>query len=189
MSVRFVPHTALAREEVEKLAEQFDWELYSTKAIAGNSPSQQIWLTPDRGAAVYWIEDDLLQVDYIMIAGPDRGSTVELVRERIGVHDNATMAELFDSTRDGVAVMNALRMLCVHCSGPFDPEMFALFRWAMNDPEPLVRRIAVFCAGRVDWEELDPLFAFLQEHDPEEEVRDEARRTIAERNRVESAKA
>ncbi|MFE7525834.1 hypothetical protein ACFU7Y_08925 [Kitasatospora sp. NPDC057542] len=181
--VRLVPKDVLGRAEVDRLAEEAGWDLHSTSESSNGSPFQKIWLTPDRGAAVYWIEDDLLQVRYFLIAGLDREPTVEFVRRRIDVHDNETMTELFDSTRDGVALMNALRMLSVHCYGPFDPDMFALFRWSMNDPEPLVRRIAVFCAGRVDWEELHPLFVFLREHDPEEKVRDQARAVIAERDR------
>ncbi|WP_405734200.1 hypothetical protein OG607_39335 [Streptomyces sp. NBC_01537] len=185
--IRRVPKPGAGRAEIEQLAERAGWSRYRTVQASGNTPFEIIWLTRDQGATVHWIEGELTPVHYVVVTGADTEPVLDVLRAGLDLYDDASLAELFDGTRDGVRLMDALNLLGVHCSGPFDPEMFALFRWALHDPEPVVRRVALMSAANTGWEEFTPLMEYLRDHDPVVEVREDAEAILAARSRGEDS--
>jgi len=177
--IRLVPKPGVGRAEIEQLAERSGWLHF--RSIEGGEyiPFEGTWVTPDGGAAIHWIEDEANGVHYLAVEGPDPEPALDVLRSELDLYDDASLAELFDRTRDAVALMEALRILGVHNWGPFDPDHFALFRWAMHDPEPLVRRVALTSAANTRWPEIEPLLEHLREHDPVPSVRDRAATMLA----------
>jgi len=173
-ATRLVPKDGTGRADVERLAGRFGWSHHRTTEASGTAPFEIVWISPDRGAAVHWIEGELTPVHYLVVGGPDIAPTVELLRRELDLHDDESLAELIDGTRDGSSLMDALNILGVHCSGPYEPQLFALFRWALNDPEPLVRRVALLSVANAGWPEFRPLVEYLRDHDPVAVVREDA---------------
>nr|PPQ56748.1 hypothetical protein C5F59_08760 [Streptomyces sp. QL37] len=159
---------------MEQLAKQLGWTHHRTTQRGEQAPFEITWLAPDRGAAIHWIEDHLVRVDYLLVQGPAIAPTVSSLKSRIDFHSSESLQEVFDGTRDSSALMDALHALGVYCSGPFDPDLFALFRWSMHDPDPLVRRVALLTASLTDWPEFIPLVNYVRTHDPSESVRAQA---------------
>lgn len=173
-TVRLVPKSATTRADIEQLAGQSGWVHHGTTAKGERTPFEITWLSPDRGATVHWIEDHLIHVDYVLLEGPDTDPTLQELTSALDFHTAESLHDLFDATRDGAAVMDALHVLGVHCSGRFDPDLFALFRWALHDPNPLVRRVALRMVALTDWAEFLPVIDYVRSHDPAESVRSQA---------------
>ncbi|MFE7126902.1 hypothetical protein [Streptomyces sp. NPDC057617] len=172
--IRLVPKSGTGRTDIEHLAEQLDWTYHQKTPKGEQTPFEIIWLSTDRGAAIHWIEDHLIRVDYLLIQGPDVDPTLGELESRLDLHSSESLQDLFDGTRDGSAVMDALHVLGVHCSGPFEPDLFALFRWSMHDPDPLVRRVALLMVSLTNWNEFIPLLDYIRKHDSVESVRAQA---------------
>jgi hypothetical protein len=172
--VRLVPKSPFGRVDAEKLAESLKWTHYETVEGGEGAPHEVIWISADRGAAVHWIEDNLVRVKYFLVKGGHPGPTVDLLRSHVDVHDSRSLQEAFDGTRDSGALMDGLHMLGAHCSGVFDAELFALFRWALHDPDPLVRRVALLTVAMTSWREVLPLLDYIRKDDPVASVRAQA---------------
>lgn len=169
--IRLVPRTTVSRADIEQLADSLSWTHYRTTTEDAQRPHETTWLAPDHGAAIHWIEDHVIRVNYLLIQGPDVAPTTDALKSRLDFYTSESLQATFDETRDGSALMDALHTLGVHCSGPFDPDLFALFRWAMNDPDPLIRRVALLAASMTHWREFIPLLDYVRAHDREESVR------------------
>ncbi|MER5556018.1 hypothetical protein ABT001_30840 [Streptomyces sp. NPDC002793] len=172
--IRLVPRAVTSRADIEQLAKQLGWTHHRTTQKGERTPFEITWLSPDRGAVIHWIEDHLVRVDYLLVQGPAVDPAISSLKSRIDFHSSESLQEVFDETRDSSALMDALHALGVYCSGPFDPHLFALFRWSMNDPDPLVRRVALLTASLTDWLEFIPLMDYVRTHDPSESVRAQA---------------
>ncbi|MCX4969417.1 HEAT repeat domain-containing protein [Streptomyces sp. NBC_00654] len=176
--VHLVPKTPFNREEMERIAAGLDWTVHRvverTKGEPDGVPFEIIWLSNDQESAIHWIEDHLLQVDYIAITGPSRLHTAETLSNIIEFHTPTSMVDLFSSTRDGDALMDAVRLLSIQCQEQFDHKLFSLLRWAVNDPTPIVRRVALVVASTIEWEQIEPLVQYVHDHDLDELVRFES---------------
>lgn len=169
-----VPSTTVERAEIEQLADSLSWIHYRTTEASEQTPYEAIWMAPESGAAIHWIEDHLIHVDYLLLQGPDIDPSINALKSRLALHTADSLRETFDETRDAPALLDALYDLGVHCSGQFDPELFALFRWTLHDPDPLVRRVSLLAASMTNWSEFIPLLDYVRNHDREELVRLEA---------------
>lgn len=180
--VRLVPKVPFGREEMKQLAERLGWTLHAVQEGEPDAPEgvpfEMIWISVDQKSAIHWIEDHLLLVNYIGITGPSRAHTEVLVRDALDVHSPDSMTDLFDSARDADSLMNSVRMLSIQCQGDYDPQLFALLRWAANDPSPIVRRVTLLAASTISWAEVDPLVQYVRDHDLDETVRAEAAQVL-----------
>jgi len=122
---------------------------------------------------VHWIEGELTPVHYLVVGGTGHRPTVELLRRELDLHDDESLAELIDGTRDGSSLMDALNILGVHCSGPYEPQLFALFRWALNDPNHWFAEWPC-CPWRTRLAGVPPAGGNLRDHDPVAVVREDA---------------
>jgi hypothetical protein len=174
--IRLVPRPPVGRDEVERLAGKAGWRHGRTH----DGPLEIIWLSPERETGIHWIEDDTMMVRYLVVEGPAAEPTAAFIRDEMDVFDTSSFVEYFAGLDDEIDVMNAVRMLGVHCArSPFEPNLYPLFRDALAHPVPLVRRIAMLAVAVVRWPEFEPLLAHLSTNDLDADVRDEAIETLA----------
>jgi hypothetical protein len=172
--IRLVPKPGTGRVQVEQLAERSGWLFFRSREKTEKVDFEETWVTPDGGAAIHWIEDAIIEQHYISVEGSNPQPVLDLLRAELDLYDDGSLIALLDGTRDGSALMDALWILGIYCWGPFDPKFFAWIRWAMHDPEPVVRRVAVMSAVNAGWPEFLPLLEYVRDHDPAPEVRDNA---------------
>jgi hypothetical protein len=168
---------------MKQLAERLGWTLHAVQDgepdAPDGAPFEIIWISVDQKSAIHWIEDHLLQVNYIGITGPSRAQTEVLLRDVMEIHSPDSMTDLFDSARDADSLMNSVRMLSIQCQEDYNPQLFALLRWAANDPSPIVRRVTLLTASTINWAEIDPLVQYVHDHDADETVRAEAAEVLS----------
>ncbi|GAA3184466.1 hypothetical protein GCM10017688_44080 [Streptomyces ramulosus] len=176
---KLIPKNPFDRERMHRLADQLNWIPVDLGPSDNAQPHEEVWALGDYRTAVHWIEDDAFRVHYIAVEGESRAQAVSDIRNHVEVHTSASLAGLVTGERDTLAVMDSLRMLAMQSSEEFDPEIFAMVRWALNDPEPAVRRVALLASSIMPWAQLDPLLEYVSRHDLDEAVRTDAREALA----------
>lgn len=176
IAIRLVPKPTVGRDQVERLARKAGWRHGRTH----DGPLEIIWLAPERETGIHWIEDDTMMVSYLVVEGPAAEPTAAFIRDEMDVFDTSSFVEYFAGLDDEIDVMNAVRMLGVHCArSPFEPNLFQLFRDALAHPVSLVRRVAMLAVAVAGWPEFEPLLAGLSTDDLDVDVRDDAIETLA----------
>ncbi|MFJ2877433.1 HEAT repeat domain-containing protein [Streptomyces sp. NPDC087272] len=141
-------------------------------------PEEEIWLTDDSETAVHWINDDLLDVSYIAVRGVNAATLAEEIRSKIPMDDIPQLQARAITDRDSDALIDTLyRTAIVACSN-YDPQAFALLRWGLYDPDPLIRRVSLLAVSITGWENFIPTLDEISKQDPVDEVRDQAARVL-----------
>ena len=167
-------------DALEGAAERAGWEKVMDDPRDGNRPHRVAWEGPWEDLRVYYIDDHLIGVPYLIVRGPDSERALEDVMETLPSHtlDPAIMNAL--AARESEDKKTAIRRIGV-LSGAAepDPAVLALFDAAFIDPDPEVRRAAIGAATYPAWREFEPRLEILVEHDEDESVRDLAQRALA----------
>ncbi|MEE1773186.1 HEAT repeat domain-containing protein [Streptomyces sp. JV185] len=143
---------------------------------ANQSPEEEIWLTADSETAAHWINDELLGVSYIAVRGVDSATLVERIRSKISMDDISRLQTRAITDREPDLLIDTLYRTAIVASSGYDPQAFALLRWGLNDPDPLIRRVSLLAVSITNWENFVPVLDEISEKDPVEEVRDQATR-------------
>ncbi|MFF9479726.1 HEAT repeat domain-containing protein [Streptomyces sp. NPDC014733] len=175
---KIIPKKPFDRERMHDLAEQLNWVPVDLEPSDNAQLHEEVWALGDYRTAIHWIEDDVFRVHYIAVEGESSAQVISEIRNHVEVHTSASLADLATGERDTLTIMDSLRMLAMQSSEDFDPEIFAVVRWALNDPEPVVRRVAVLASSIMPWRKLDPLLEYVSRHDPDEAVRADAREAL-----------
>ncbi|MFD7900068.1 HEAT repeat domain-containing protein [Streptomyces sp. NPDC059743] len=139
-------------------------------------PNEEIWLSSDERSAVHWIEDDLIGVSYIAVRGTDVIPLSERIRSKLPTDDVAQLRSRAMVDRGPDALIDTLYRTAVVADSGYDPEAFSLLRWGLNDPDSLVRRVALLAISITGWPEFTGLLDEVSANDPVDEVRDQAER-------------
>ncbi|WP_329569383.1 HEAT repeat domain-containing protein [Streptomyces sp. NBC_01361] len=188
--IQLIPREPFGREDIQAFAEENGWTPAEVNQPEG--PIEELaWVlglvdadSPDdtedvETVVVHWVEDRRFQVDYLAVEGDGAESFADWLRGELPLHSDKSLAEMTASTRDESALMRALRRLGVnHAGREFDRAAYDLLRWALHDPEPLVRRNALLAASVMDWQELVPLLMYVSETENDPNVREQAATTL-----------
>ncbi|TCC10204.1 HEAT repeat domain-containing protein [Kribbella soli] len=188
--IQLIPRGPFGREDIQAFAEEQGWT--PAEVTVPEGPIEELaWVlglvdadSPEDSeeietVVVHWIEDQRFQVDYLAVEGDDPESFADWLRGELPLHSDQSLAQLTASTRDDAALMRALRRLGVNYAGrAFDSTSYGLLRWALHDPEPLVRRNALLAASLLDWPELVPLLTYVSETENDLAVREQALTTL-----------
>lgn len=101
---------------------------------------------------VHWVEDHSFQVGYLAVEGDQNESFAEWLRGELP--------------------------LLNYAGREFDRVSYDLLRWALHDPEPLVRRNALLAASVMNWQQLVPLLTSVSETENDPTVREQAMTTL-----------
>ncbi|MEU5213458.1 HEAT repeat domain-containing protein [Streptomyces sp. NPDC020742] len=175
---KLIPKKPFDRGRMHRLAEQLNWIPVALDPSDDDQIFEEVWALGDYGTAVHWIEDDVFRVHYIAIEGESASQVTAEIRDNVEVHTPSSLTDLAISQRETSDVMDSLRMLAIQSSEEFNPALFAVIRWALNDPEPVVRRVALLASSIMSWKQLDPLLEYLSQHETDEVVRAEARESL-----------
>lgn len=188
--VQLIPREPFGREGIQAFAVEQGWTPAEVNQPEG--PIEELaWIfglvdadspedTEDvEAVVVHWIEDQRFQVDYLAVEGDDPESVADWLRGELPLHSDQSLSQLTASTRDDMALMRALRRLGVNYAGrEFDSVSYGLLRWALHDPEPLVRRSALLAASLLNWHQLVPLLTYVSETEGDATVREQAATTL-----------
>ncbi|MFD4943519.1 HEAT repeat domain-containing protein [Streptomyces sp. NPDC058239] len=188
--IQVIPRGPFGREDIQAFAEEQGWTPAEVNMPDG--PVEELaWVlglvdadSPEdtdevETVVVHWIEDQRFQVDYLAVEGDDPESFADWLRGELPLHSDHSLTQLMANTRDDVALMSALRRLGVNYAGrEFDSVSYGLLRWALHDPEPLVRRNALLAASLLKWPQLVPLLTYVSETENDLTVREQAVTTL-----------
>jgi hypothetical protein len=188
--IKLIPSEPLGRADIQAFAEKSGWTPVDVSQPEG--PIEELaWVlglvdadSPEDTAAVepmvvHWVEDHIFQVDYLAVEGDLAESFADSLRDALPLHSDRSLSQMTADTRDDMALMRALRRIGMqHAGREFDSVSYDLLRWALHDPEPLVRRNALLAASILDWAELVPLLASVIDAEKDHTVRDEAATTL-----------
>ncbi|WP_405715486.1 MULTISPECIES: hypothetical protein [unclassified Streptomyces] len=188
--IQLIPRGQFGREDIQAFAEEQGWTPAEVNMSEG--PVEELaWAfglvdadSPEsteevETVVVHWIEDQRFQVDYLAVEGDDPESFADWLRGELPLHSDHSLTRLTANTRDDMALMRALRRLGVNYAGrAFDDASHGLLRWALHDPEPLVRRNALLAASLLNWPQLVPLLTYVSETENDLTVRDQAVTTL-----------
>ncbi|MFE1364774.1 HEAT repeat domain-containing protein [Streptomyces anulatus] len=145
---------------------------------AEQSPNSEIWLTEDHRTAAVWVRDELLDVSYISVQGIESRVLAERIRSVLPMDGIPQLQARVIADRDPDVLMDSiLRAAVLACSG-FDPQAFTFLQWALRDPDPLVRRVALLAVSVTGWRDFSPILEEISEKDPIDEVRKQAARVL-----------
>ncbi|MDI2128144.1 HEAT repeat domain-containing protein [Yinghuangia seranimata] len=144
--------------------------------LAEQAPNEAIWLTSDANTVIRWVEDDLIDVTYIAVLGADAEAVAERIRTAMPTDDVAQLRARAIADRDPGLLIDVLYRTAVVAWSGYDREAFALLRWGLHDPDPLLRRAALVAVSITRWHAFAEVLQDIRTHDPDDEVRDQAAR-------------
>ncbi|MFI0978245.1 hypothetical protein ACH4SP_14775 [Streptomyces sp. NPDC021093] len=188
--IQLIPREPFGREDIQAYAEENDWTPAEVNQPEGateelawvlglvdaDSPEDTEDIDP---VVVHWIEDHSFQVGCLAVEGDQNESFAEWLRGELPLHSDQSLSHMTASTRDDVALMRALRRLGINYAGrEFDSVSYDLLRWALHDPESLVRRNALLAASVMNGQQLVPLLTCVSETENDPTVREQAVTTL-----------
>jgi hypothetical protein len=165
---------------LEAAAERAGWVKVADEPRDGNRPRSVIWEGPWPGLKVYYVDDHLIGVPYLLIHGPNSEQALEDVMETLPSHaiELAIMDAL--AARESEDKKTSIRRLAVlGAAAEPDPHTLSIFDGAFTDPDPEVRKVAVGATTYPAWREFEPRLQIVADGDSDEGVRELAGRTLS----------
>lgn len=174
-AIRVVLRPQVTLDEIEDAALDLDWLLVRSWPASGERPYEDLYLAADEQTEISFLDDDLVDLHYLVIRGPGAASAEAQARESFAVYEPADAARAWaDATtvEDKIVAVHLLALT----AGPGDvaPATEALLG-AATDADPQVRRAVIRAATYVGWPPLRQALAELERHDADETVRRDAR--------------
>ncbi|MFJ9686951.1 hypothetical protein ACIRRX_14900 [Streptomyces bacillaris] len=141
-------------------------------------PKAEIWITKDSKTAAVWVRDELLDVTYISVQGINSRVLAEQIRSIVPTDDISQLRARVIADRDPDVLMDSVLRAAVAAYSGFDSQTFAFLQWALSDPDPLVRRVALLAVSVTGWKEFSLTLAEVSEKDLVDEVREQAARVL-----------
>ncbi|WP_329378420.1 HEAT repeat domain-containing protein [Streptomyces sp. NBC_01716] len=145
-------------------------------AEANQASAEEIWLTGDAETSVHWVNDELLDVSYIVVRGGNADSLAENIRSELPMDGIPDLQARAIADRDPDVLIDTLYRTAVVAGSKYDPRAFALLRWGLGDPDPLIRRVSLVAVSITGWERFIPILDEISKQDIVSEVRDQAAR-------------
>ncbi|MFJ1615820.1 HEAT repeat domain-containing protein [Streptomyces sp. NPDC088251] len=178
-TVRLVPTPPADLESVAAAFTSLGLTRHAAYAAETDQPSEEeIWLTGDAKTAAHWIDDELLDVSYIAVRGVNAAALAESIRSELPMDDIQQLQARVIADRDPDVLIDTLYRTAIVAYSNYDPQAFALLRWGLNDPDPLIRRVSLLAVSITGWENFVPALDEISKKDPVDEVRDQAARVL-----------
>ncbi len=173
---RVIPKPPFTESKMHDLVEFNPWFLSEkvNRDPDNNIPFRLIWTTSDEETTIHYVEDELVKFPYIVVKGKDVEEAVSEIRSQIEIYSPEELFKIFIAANSRSEKMKAVAHLGVASPQEFDPKFFELLQAAFSDPDPEVRRTAVWCIGYASWREFKETLEHLANSDPDEAVREDA---------------
>ena len=171
----------IVREPVfAQMAAELGWRAAGEPQQYANS-IERVWTPDSVNAAVTYVDDRLLQLQYLIVEGPIHALMAihESVSPRSPFYSRDLIRELMDPARPDSDPILGLYVAALIAPQEADPEILSWFADAMRHSDLAVRRAAYFATTYPGWPEFEPLLLKASEEDPTPEGRKAAAETIA----------
>ena len=171
-----IPKPPFTESEMHDLVEFHPWFLSAKidRDPDNYVPFRLIWTTSDQETSIHYIEDELVKFSYIVIKGKDVQKVASKLYSEREIYSSEELVKMFVDANSRNEKMKAVAHLGVASPQEFDAKFFELLQAAFSDPDPEVRRTAVWCIGYSSWREFRPILEHLVASDPDESIREDA---------------
>lgn len=173
--IRVVLRPEVTLDDIEEAALDLDWLFLRNWPASEERPYEDLWVDRDEQTSIHYIDDHLVSVQYLLISGPDARTVETEAREALSTCGPADATNAWQHASTRAERVEAVYLLAL-ATDPADYTSAAeLLRAAASDGDPEVRRAVILAATYVGWPELRAVLAELEERDPDESVRRDAR--------------
>lgn len=122
-------------------------------------PRIMTFQVPDTGIVAEWVEDQVIEIPYVAIHGPDAESVARELAGRIGARSITELLDVEDATAQKDAPLkrvSALSELAVAAPLELEPRILDRLVRALHDAHPSIRAAAVLAINYRPWKEYRP---------------------------------
>jgi hypothetical protein len=178
IKLRVVIKESTSRDDINRLAWKKNWIFHDLMPRSEKSPYEKIWLTPDEKTAIHYIEDDLIDIPYLLIEGENQEKLVSEIEFSIGTYNLPELHEMLQKATNRDEYIRSIYRIGAAINQEYNPELFKDFQTLMYHPEVDVRKAAIFATTYVGWVEFKEPLQQLRTSDPEPSVRNFADCTL-----------
>ena len=169
--VRYIIKPPGGYEEWRALMARYGLELVE-RTEQGRKPFtlQEIYMDLERSAAVHYIEDEMVELPFIQVGGPNLDFFARLVETNLPVFTEAELFSTWDEADELEDKIDAiLRIGVASDDAPTEPYVSRI-RAALEDPAPEVRAAGLVALSYHPWDALKPLVEQIRDGDPDEDA-------------------
>src|SRR5262245_12367787 len=173
--IRIALRESVTRQKLDSAAWDNNWDFDQIIQRSETRPFEKIWLTPDEQTAIHYIEDFLLGINYLLIQGAEADQVAQQARATIETYSNADIRQMAQQAKGRDDNIRAVYYAAIAAPLQYDESFFKIFQQAFAHENPDVRSAGVVASGYVEWPEFREPLEKLQQSDPDETVREDAR--------------
>ncbi len=172
--IRLVARKEDFKRDLMKLARERLWRLRTVLLPRAPDDNHEMhWQPGPDGTEVRHVVDPIVRFAYIVIDGPGESALRDEVTTRIPCYAPVELLDRLAAAPDAARARCALE-LGVGAPSSFDQAVFEAITATMGDPDPGVRRAALWAAAYAPWAAYRPVAQALAATDPSEVVRSTA---------------
>lgn len=171
---RLVPKRNDPKSKLSTMSLDEDWLVHRILLPTETQPKKIVWLTKDKQVAIHFVEDPMVDLDYIIVEGKqeDRDKVARLIRDKLAIYDDNDIRDIVEKAETPGERISAVQHAALAAPLEFDETYFKYITDALHDPDPKVRRAALTTTAYVAWRRLKQPMEELAESDPEPEIRE-----------------
>lgn len=171
---RIALQESVTQKEVTAAGWRLNWLWQDVFPRSQNNPHEIKWVTRDKQTSIHYMEDFLIEVNYILAKGKDANEVIEQVRASLATYSEDDVRVMWEQATSPKQKVRAIYFAAIAAPQKYDPESFRFFERAFTDPDGEVRMAAIVASGYLGWPELKEILQQLTEGDPDADVRKNA---------------
>lgn len=169
--LRIILKDEVAEDEINIVAQRNGWVLHKVILSTDISPYEKIWVFSAERISIHYIEDFLINIRYLTLKGENLSIVKSQVCSSLDIYKREEIFSMMEKAAERSQFIHAIYNIGALATQEFDPDIFDLFKDALANRDPEVRRAAIFATGYPAWPEFRELIEYIQFQDPEPTVR------------------
>ena len=153
-------------EDVRLIAAINGWVLVAEYPNVNNTPHQIQW-NYNLDTFIVFVEDFLLELNYLVIEGLDMEIVKNHVINGLEIYSEEDVLGINSEALDDSEVGNLIKVACLIAPRKFDEGFFKIFLKAFNSKSIDVQRVAVFAVNYVPWIQFREILLKCKNDNPE----------------------
>jgi hypothetical protein len=180
-TLRLLLKSSVTRGDIEYMALDYDWQLYTPRQQSETGGSYKVWLEGENEeqSVIIYMEDGLAELRYISVEGVNASSCVERIVASVAVYTHEELDADIMNAKSPEDWISALRRLGASLSSTFKPWAYAALCKGVAHSDPRVRLAAIAAMGFPAWREFIPSLIAVQETDSDIRVLRRAARMLS----------
>ena len=167
MAMKLVLKPTSGETDVKLISMIQGWQLQREIAADATMPRQILWVTPDGSTSIVYVEDQILQLAYLLVNGPEEATVQKQVVDGLEIYTSESLQRLASpdvATDEAITLVNAAAVMA---PADYDAEVFAVVKNALRHADLAVRRTAVFAVTYMPWRQFRDLLVETGKTDPD----------------------